>query len=183
MRLSAVAGHLSQRRKRLAARCRQPNGGTDFGFDNLSFSSVPVWAWAALAPGFFLFAKERSDLISAVSKVGLKGGRCFRTAAEFTLAQSKRVGGIAAGFMVGIVAAGALFSSSPFLGFGIMSGVITSTAGGLAPVADERAQRNRRYGCLYRNSIALPIAAGRGLAALVAHMRQLTNHLTMGAGE
>jgi hypothetical protein len=155
--------NLSQRQKDWLHAAGSLTGGLILGFGNLSFSSVPVWAWAALAPGLFLFAKERPNLVSAVSKVGLKVGRCFRTAAEFAFAQPKRVGGITAGFMVGIVAAGALFASSPFLGFEIMSGVIKAAYTGTA--------------------IALVIAAGRGSAALVAYMRQVTNHLTMGAGE
>jgi hypothetical protein len=154
---------LSQRQKDWLHAAGSVTGGLIFGFSDLSFSSVPVWVWAALAPGFFLFTKERPNLLSAVSKVGLKVGRCFHTAAEFTLAQPKRVGGITAGFMVGIAAAGAFFSSSPFLGFGIMSGVIKAAYTGTA--------------------IALLIAAGRGSAALAAHIRQVTNHLTMRAGE
>jgi hypothetical protein len=154
---------LSQRQKDWLHAAGSVTGGLIFGFSDLSFSSVPVWAWVALAPGFFLFTKERPKLVSAVSKVGLKVGRCFHTAAEFTLTQPKRVGGITVGFMVGITAAGAFFSSSPFVGFGIMSGVIKAAYTGTA--------------------IALLIAAGRGSAALVAHIRQVTNHLTMRAGE
>jgi hypothetical protein len=155
--------NLSQRQKDWLHAAGSLTGGLIFGFTNLSFSSGPVWAWAALAPGIFLFAKERPNLVFAVSKVGLKVGRCFRRAAEFAFAQPKRASGITAGFMVGIVAAGALFASSPFLGFGIMSGVIKAAYTGTA--------------------IALLIAAGRGSAALVAHIRQVTNYLTMRAGE
>jgi hypothetical protein len=155
--------NLSQRQKDGLHAAGSVTGGLIFGFSNLSFSPVPVWAWAALAPGLFLFAKERPNLVSAVSKVGLKLGRCFHTAAEFTFAQPKRVGGIATGFVVGVAAAGGLFASSPFLGFGIISGVIKAAYTGTA--------------------IALLIAAGRGSAALVAHTRQVTSHLTMRAGE
>jgi hypothetical protein len=154
---------LSQRQKDWLHAAGSVTGGLIFGFSNLSFSSVPVWAWAALAPGFVLFTKERPNLVSAVSKVGLKAGRCFHRAAEFTLAQPKRVGAITVGFMVGIAAAGAFFSSNLFLGFAIMSGVIKAAYTGTA--------------------IALLIAAGRGSVALVAHIRQVTSHLTMRAGE
>ena len=138
-------------------------GGLIFGFSDLSFPSVPVWAWVALAPALFLFAKERPNLVSAVSKVGLNLGRCFHTAAELTLAQPKWAGGIAAGFVVGIAAADALFASNPLLGFAIISGVIKSTYTG--------------------TTIALLIAAGRGLAALAAHTRQVTGQLTVRASE
>jgi hypothetical protein len=155
--------HLSRRQKDWLHAAVSVTGGLSFGFSDLSFSSVPVWAWAALAPGLFLFAKGRPNLVSAVSKVGLRLGRCFHTTAEFTLAQPKLVGGITAGFMVGIAAASALFASSPFLAFGIMSGVIKAAYTGTA--------------------IALLIAAGRGWAVLVAHTRQATNHLAMRASE
>src|ERR1700730_19378719 len=138
-------------------------GGLIFGFSDLSFPSVPVWAWVALAPALFLFAKERPNLVSAVSKVGLNLSRCFHTAAELTLAQLKWAGGITAGFVVGIAAADALFASNPFLGFAIISGVIKSAYTG--------------------TTIALLIAAGRGLAALAAHTRQVTGRLTVRASE
>jgi hypothetical protein len=155
--------HLSKRQKDCLHAAGSLTGGLIFGFSNLSFSSVPVWAWAALTPGLFLFAKERPNLVSAIWKVGLKLGRCFHAAAEFTIAQPKLVGGITAGFMVGIAAVGALFASSPFLGFGIMSGIIKAAHTGTA--------------------IALLIAAGRGSAGCVAHVRQVTSHLTIRASE
>jgi hypothetical protein len=138
-------------------------GGLIFGFSNLSFPSVPVWAWVALAPELFLFAKERPNMVSAVSKIGLALGRCFRTVAELTLAQPKWAGGITAGFIVGIAAADVLLASNPLLGFAIISGVIKSAYTGTI--------------------IALLIAAGRGLAALVAHTRQVTGQLTVRASE
>jgi hypothetical protein len=138
-------------------------GGLIFGFSNLSFPSVPVWALAALAPGLFLFAKERPNLIPAVSKAGWNLGRCFHMVAEFTLARPKWAGGIITGFMVGIAVAGALSASSPLLGFAIMSGAIKAAYTGTA--------------------IAALIAGGRGSAALVAHTRQATSHLTMRARE
>jgi hypothetical protein len=133
-------------------------GGLIFGFNDLSFPSVPVWTWAALAPGLFLFAKERPNLVSEISKVCLKLARCFRKAAEFTLAQPKWAGGIAAGFMVGIAAAGALFASHPLLGFAIILAVMKAVYTG--------------------TTIALLIAAGRGSAALAAHTRQIIGQLT-----
>jgi hypothetical protein len=138
-------------------------GGLIFGFSDLSFPSIPVGACVVFAPGLFLFAKERPNLISAVSKIGLNLGRCFHTAAKLTFARPKWAGGITAGFMVGIAAAGALSASSPLLGFAIMSGAIKAAYTGTA--------------------IALLIAAGRGSAALVAHTRQATSHLTMHARE
>jgi hypothetical protein len=154
---------LSQRQKDWLHAASSVVGGLIFGFSNLSFPSVPVWAWAALAPGLFLFAKERPNLIPAIAKAGWNLGRCFHTAAEFTLARPKSAGGIAAGFMVGIAAAGALSASRPLLGFAVMSGAIKAAYTGTA--------------------IAFLIAAGRGSAALVAHMRQATSHLTMRARE
>jgi hypothetical protein len=154
---------LSRRQKDWLHAAGSVTGGLIFGFSNLSFPPVPVWAWAALAPGLFLFAKERSILVSAVSKVGFNLGRCFHTATEFTLAQPKWAGCIAAGFMVGMAAASGLFASGPFFGFTIMSGVIKAAYTGTA--------------------LALLIAAGRGLAALAAHARHVTNHLTMRASE
>jgi hypothetical protein len=138
-------------------------GGLIFGFSDLSFPSVPVWAWAALAPGLFLFAKERPGLIYSVSKLGLNLGRCFRSAAEFSLAQLKWAAGIAAGFMIGVTAAGAFFDSNPLLGFAIISGVIKAACTGTV--------------------IAFLIAAGRGLAALAVHTRQVTGQLTVRARE
>jgi hypothetical protein len=155
--------HFSQRQKDWLHAAGSVTGGLICGFSNLSFPSVPVWVWAALAPGLFLFAKERPSLIPAVSKAGWALGRCFHMVAEFTLARPKWAGGITAGFMVGIGATGALSASSPLLGFAIMSGAIKAAYTGTA--------------------IALLIAAGRGSAALVAHTRQATSHLTMRARE
>ncbi len=142
---------LSQRQKDWLHGMGSVTGGLIFGFSDLSFPSVPVWAWVALAPGLFLFAKERPNLVYAVSKVGLNLGRYFHTVAELTLAQPKWAGGITAGFMVAIAAADALFASNPFLGFAIISGVIKAAYTG--------------------TTIALLIAAGRGLAALAAHIK------------
>jgi hypothetical protein len=136
-------------------------GGLIFGFSDLSFPSVPAWAWVVLAPELFLFAKERPNLVSAVSMAGLTLGRCFRTAAELTLAKPKWAGGIAAGFMVGIAAADASFSSNPLLGFAIISGVVKSAYTG--------------------TTIALLVAAGRGLAALAAYTRPVIGQLTVRA--
>src|SRR5215831_4001001 len=128
-------------------------GGLICGLSDLSFPSVPVWAWAALAPGLCLFAKERPGFVFAVSKVGLYLGRCFYTVAEFTFARPKWAGGIAAGVIVGIAAADALFASDVFLGFAIISDVIKSAHTGI--------------------TIALLIAAGRGSAALAARAKQI----------
>jgi hypothetical protein len=155
--------HFSQRQKDWLHATGSVTGGLIFGLSTLPFPSVPVWAWAALAPGLFLFAKERPNLIPAVSKAGWTLGRCFHMVAEFTLARPKWAGGITAGFMVGIAAAGALSASSPLLGFAIMSGAIKAAYTGTA--------------------IALLTAAGRGSAALVAHTRQAASHLTMHARE
>ncbi len=138
-------------------------GGLIFGFSDLSFPSIPIWGWMALASGFFLFLKENPKLASAVSKAGLKQGRRLRKVAEFTLAQPKWAGGIVAGFMIVIAAAGYLFSSHPFLGFIIISGVIKVTYTG--------------------TSIALLIAAGRGLASLAVHTRRVAGQLTVRASE
>jgi hypothetical protein len=153
----------SQRRRDWLHGAGSATGGLIFGFSDLSFPSIPVWGWVALAPGFFLFLKERPGLASAVSKSGLKLSRCLRRAAEFTLAQPKLVGGIVAGFMIGIAAAGYLFFSHPFLGFIIISGVIKATYTG--------------------SSIAMLIAAGRGLASLAVHTRRVAGHLSIRARE
>jgi hypothetical protein len=154
---------LSQRQKDWLHAASSVTGGLIFGFSNLSFSSIPVWAWAALAPGFVLFTKERPNLVFAVSKIGLKVGRCFHLAAELTIAQPRRVAGITTGFMICVLAAGVFLSSSPFLGFGIMAGVIKAAYTGTA--------------------FALLIAAGRGSATLVAHIRRVTHQLIMRSGE
>jgi hypothetical protein len=137
--------------------------GLIFGFSDLSFPSVSVWAWAALAPGLFLFAKERPNLIPAISQAGWNLSRCFRLVAELTLARPKWAGVIAAGSTVGIAAAGALSVSRPLLGFAIMSRFVKAAYTGTA--------------------IALLIAAGRGSAALVAYTRRATSDLTMCARE
>jgi hypothetical protein len=154
---------LSQRQKDWLHAMGSVTGGLIFGFSDLSFSSVPLWAWAALAPELFVFARERPDLIPAISKAVRNLSRCFRLAVELTLARSKWVGVIAVGFVAGIAAAGALSASRPLLGFAIMSGVIKAAYIGTA--------------------IALLIAAGRGSAVLVAHTRQATSHLTTRACE
>jgi hypothetical protein len=153
----------SQRQKDWLHAAGGVTGGLIFGFSNLSFPSVPVWAWAALAPGLFLFAKERTNLVPAVSKAGWNLGRRFHMVAEFTLARPKWAGGIAAGFMVGLAAVGALSASSPLLGFAIVLGAIKAAYTGTA--------------------IALLIAAGRGSATLVGHTRRAASHLTMRAHE
>jgi hypothetical protein len=133
-------------------------GGMIFGFSSLSFPLIPVLAWVALAPGLLLFAKEKPNLILALSKGGWNLGRYFHVVATWTLARPKWAGGIAVGVTVGAAAVGGFFSSSPMLGLVIMSGVIKAAYTGTA--------------------IAVLIAAGRGWAALVVHMRQATSHLT-----
>jgi len=138
-------------------------GGLIFGLSDLSFPSIPVWAWVALAPGLCLFARERPGFLFVVSKVGLYLSRCFHTVAEFTFARPKWAGGIAAGFIVGIAAADALFASDVLVGFTIISDVIKSARTG--------------------TTIALLIAAGRGLAALLARAKQITWQLTVRASE
>jgi hypothetical protein len=138
-------------------------GGLIFGFTYLSFPPIPAWGWVALAPGLFLFLKERPNLTSAVSKASLKLGQGSRRAAEFTLSEPKWVGGIVAGFMIGTVAAGYLFSSHPFLGFKIISGAIRAAYTGA--------------------SIALLIAAGRGLVSLAVHTRRIAGQMSVRAGE
>jgi len=138
-------------------------GGLICGFSDLSFPSISLWAWMALAPGVLLFAKERPNCVSAVSKVGLTLGRCCHRVAEFAFAQPKWAGGITIGFMVTIVAADALLASDPLLGFTIISVVIKSAYLG--------------------TTIALLTAAVRGLAALAVHIRQVTGQLTVRASE
>jgi hypothetical protein len=91
-------------------------------------------------------------------KGGWNLGRYFHGVATWTLARPKWAGGIAVGVTVGAAAVGGFFSSSPMLGLVIMSGVIKAAYTGTA--------------------IAVLIAAGRGWAALVVHMRQATSHLT-----
>jgi hypothetical protein len=150
---------LSQRQRDWLYGMGSVAGGLIFGFSDLSFPSVPVWAWAALAPGLFLFAKERPNLVSAISKSGLTVGRCLHKSAEFTLAQPRWAAGIVAAFAVGTVAVGALFSSHPFLGFAIISGVVKAAYVG--------------------TTLALLIAAGSGLAVLTAHTRQVAGLLTV----
>jgi hypothetical protein len=138
-------------------------GGLIFGFSYLSFPSIPIWVWVMLAPGLLLFAKEKPNLISAVSKIGLTLGRCFHTAMALTFARPKWAGGIIAGLFVGIAAAHVFFASNPLLWLAIISGMIKSAYTGL--------------------TIALLIAAGRGLSALAAHTRQVTGQLTVRASE
>jgi hypothetical protein len=138
-------------------------GGLIVGYSDLSFPSVPIWAWTVLVPGLFCFAKERPNLISAVSKAGWNLGRYFHTTAVFTLARPKWVGGLAAGFIVGIAAAGALWASNPFLGLAIVSTGVKAAYVGTA--------------------IALLIAAGRGSIALVAHIGGAISLLTKRAGK
>jgi hypothetical protein len=138
-------------------------GGLIFAFSDLSFPSIPIWVWIASAPGFFLFLKEKPHLASAVLNVGLKLSRCLRRAAEFTLAQPKWAGGIVAGFLTSIAAAGYLFSSHPFLGFIIISGVIKAAYTGIL--------------------VALMIAVGRGLASLFVHTRRVAGQLSVRASE
>lgn len=138
-------------------------GGLIVGYSNLASPSVPIWAWTVLGPGLFFFAKERPNLISMVSTAGRNLGRYCHTTAVLTLARPKWVGGLAAGFLVGIAAAGAHWASNPFLGFAIASTVIKAAYVGTA--------------------IALLIAAGRGSIALVAYTGRAIALLSMRVGE
>jgi hypothetical protein len=149
---------LSQRQKDWLHVTASVAAGLALGFSDLSFPSVPLWMWAALAPGLFLFARERPNRVSEVSKVCLALVRCFRRAVEFTLERPKLAGGIIAGFMVSLTAAGALFFSHPLLAFAIIWGVIKTAYAGTI--------------------IALLIAAGRGSVALAARGRQVIGELT-----
>jgi hypothetical protein len=154
---------LFQRRKDWLHGIGSVTGGLIFGFSDLSFPSIPVWAWAALAPGLFLFTKERPGLISSVPKLCLSLSRCVRRAAEFAFARPKWAAGITACLTVGIAAAGTLFDSDPLLGFAIISGVIKAAYTGA--------------------ELALLIAAGRGSAALADRARQVAGRLTVRASE
>jgi hypothetical protein len=154
---------LLQRRKDWLHGIGSVTGGLILGFTDLSFPSVPVWAWAALAPGLYLFISERPGLISSVSKIGLSVGQCFHKAAGFALTRPRWTAGIAASFIAAVAAAGALFDSNPLLGFAIISGVIKTAYTGA--------------------EIALLIAAGRGLAGLATRTRQITGQLAAGASE
>jgi hypothetical protein len=154
---------LSRGQKDLLHGMGSMTGGLIFGFSDLSFPSIPVWLWVVLAPGLLLFAKEKPNLVSAVSKIGLTLGRCFHTATALTLARPRWAAGFVACLLVGIAAANAFFASNPLLWLAIISGMIKSAYIGL--------------------TIALLIAAGRGLSALAAHTRQVTDQLTVRASE
>jgi hypothetical protein len=144
---------LSRRQKDWLHVTGSVTGGLVLDLNDLSFPRTPLWAWAALAPGLFLFVRERPKLVSEVTKACLKLGRFFWRAAELALAQPKWAGGIVAGFVVGLAAAGALFFSHPLLGFAIIWELVKAT--GTAAI------------------IALLIAAGRGSVALAAHTRRI----------
>jgi hypothetical protein len=154
---------VSSRQRDLLHGMGSVTGGLIFGFSDLSFPSIPAWAWVAVAPGFFLFFKVRPNLASAVLKVGSKLGRCLRRAAEFTFARPKWAGGIVAGLMIGIAAAGYFSSSHPFIGFIFLSGIIKAVYTG--------------------TSIALLSAAGRGLASLAVHTRRVAGQVSVRASE
>lgn len=144
---------LSRRQKDWLHGAGSVTGGLIFGFSEVSVPSVPSWMWAALAPGLFLFARERPNLVSEVSRGCLHLARCLRRGAEFTYARPGWTGGIAAGIVVGIAAAGALLASHPLLGFAIILGIMKAAYAGTV--------------------IALLIAAGRGSAALAGLARRI----------
>jgi hypothetical protein len=148
---------LSQRQKDWLHITASVAAGLGLGFNDLSIPAIPLWTWAVLAPGLFFFARERPVLVSQASKAGLKLARCFRRAAEFAVGQPKWTAGIIAGFMVGLVAASALFSSHPLLGFAIIWAIVKAAYAGAM--------------------MALLIASGRGSAALAAHARRMIGQL------
>lgn len=130
--------------------------GSLFGFENLSFPSIPTWLWAASLPGLFLFARERPNLVTRIWRMGCCVGRCLNyyvsIATVYTRAHPREALRVAAGAMVGVAGVGAIHAYSPLLAVAIILG--TLKAGYSAA------------------TIALMVAAVRGSAKIVANVRQ-----------
>src|SRR5215470_18184878 len=139
--------------------------GALFGFANLSFPQIPDGLWVASLPGLILFAGQRPHLIFAIGRVGSHMTRYLvhylRIATQYTHAHPRGALGIAGGAIVGGVMAGVFDASSPLLGVAIIWG--TLKAGYLAVV------------------IASIIAAVRGSAKMITHVRQTSSAVARGA--
>jgi hypothetical protein len=130
--------------------------GLTFGFENLSFPSLPTWLWIAFVPGLLVFSRTRPNLRRVVWQTVCYGGRhlnhSVRIASEYARSHPRAARRVVAGAMVTMLGVGACHYYTPLSPVTIVSGTLQAAYSAVV--------------------IALIIAAVRGSISLAADVRR-----------
>jgi hypothetical protein len=130
--------------------------GSIFGFENLSFPSLPSWLWLASVPGLLVFSSIRPNLLRRIWRTVCYVGRylnlCVSIASKCARSHPRVARDVAAGVMVALAGVGAFHAYSPLLAVMVLSGTLKVA-----------------YSAI---TIALIVAAVRGSVSLAANMRR-----------
>ena len=130
--------------------------GSIFGFENLSFPSVPSWLWVASVPGLLVFSSTRPNLLRRIWRTVCYVGRylshCVSIAGEYARSHPRAARDVAAGAMVALAGVGAFHAYSPLLAVMVLAGTLKVA-----------------YSAV---TIALIVAAVRGSVSLAANVRR-----------
>jgi hypothetical protein len=130
--------------------------GSIFGFENLSFPSLPSWLWMASVPGLLVFSSTTPNLLRRIWRTVCYVGRylnhCVSIASKYARSHPRVARDVAAGAMVALAGIGAFHAYSPLLAFMALLGTLKVA-----------------YSTV---TIALIVAAVRGSVSLAANMRR-----------
>jgi hypothetical protein len=130
--------------------------GLIFGFENLSFPSLPTWLWIAFVPGLLVFSRTRPNLRRGVWQTVCYGGRhlnhSVRIASEYARSHPRAARQVVAGAMVTMLGVGAFHYYTPLSPVTIVSGTLQAAYSAVV--------------------IALIIAAVRGSISLAANVKR-----------
>jgi hypothetical protein len=130
--------------------------GLIFGFENLSFPSLPTWLWVASVPGLFVFSRTRPNLLRriwhTVCYVGRSLNHCVGTASEYACSHPRVTRDAIASAIVAVVGVGAFHSYRPLSAVVVLHGTLQAA-----------------YSAVI---IALIFAAVRGSVSLATNVRR-----------
>jgi hypothetical protein len=130
--------------------------GAIFGFENLSFPSLPTWLWVASGPGLFVFSRTRPNLLrgawQTVRCVGRYLNNCANIARQYARSHPRAARAIAAGAVAAIIGIGAFHFYRPVSAVVFLSGAVQAA-----------------YSAAL---VALIIAAVRGSVSVAANVRK-----------
>jgi hypothetical protein len=139
--------------------------GSLFGLANLPFPQIPDGLWAASVPGLILFAGQRPGLMLRIGRVGGHMSRYLidylRIATKCMRAHPRGALGIAGGTIMGAAVVGVFHASDALSGVAIIWGTLKT---GYSTAA-----------------VASIIAAVRGTAEIISHVRQAGSAVAIGA--
>jgi hypothetical protein len=91
--------------------------GSIFGFENLSFPSLPSWLWMASVPGLLVFSSTTPNLLRRIWRTVCYVGRylnhCVSIASKYARSHPRVARDVAAGAMVALAGIGAFHAYSP----------------------------------------------------------------------